>query len=99
MLTKLTRGNQITIPKPVIEKAQLKAGSDYLEVEYREGIIYLKPVDVEERIAPEVFEAFQKQVFKKERGDVLVDEKESMDFLLRRAKKRNDKVPLQEGIP
>lgn len=88
MLTKLTRGNQITIPKPVIEKAQLKAGSDYLEVEYREGIIYLRPVDVEERIAPEVFEAFQKQVFKKERGDVPVDEKESMDFLLRRTKKK-----------
>ena len=87
MLTKLTRGNQITIPKPVIEKANLKAGSDYLEVEYHEGIIYLKPVDVEERIAPEIFEKFQKKVLKAERGDLLADMKESEDLLTKRAKK------------
>ena len=86
MLTKLTRGNQVTIPKPVIEKAHLKAGSDYLEVEYHEGIIFLKPVDVEERIAPEVFEKFHKKTLRKERGDVLVNEEESRDFLSKRAK-------------
>ncbi len=88
MLTKLTRGNQITIPKPVIEKAHLKAGSDYLEVEYREGIICLRPVEVEERIAPEIFEDFQKQVLKKERGDVVVAAKEGEEFLSRRAKRK-----------
>jgi len=87
MLTKLTRGNQITIPKPVIEKAHLKAGSDYLEVEYREGIICLKPVEVEERIAPEIFEKFQKRMLKIERGDVLVDEKKADGFLSKRTKK------------
>jgi AbrB family looped-hinge helix DNA binding protein len=87
MLTKLTRGNQITIPKPVIEKAHLKAGSDYLEVEYREGIIYLKPVEVEERIAPEIFEKFQKQMLKVKRGDVLVIEEKGEGFLSKRAKK------------
>jgi len=88
MLTKLTRGNQITIPKPIIEKAHLKSGNDYLDVEYREGVIYLKPVEVEERIAPEVFEKFQKQVSKKERDDILVDEKEAEGFLSKRAKKK-----------
>lgn len=88
MLTKLTRGNQITIPKPVIEKAHLKAGSDYLEVEYRDGIIYLKPVEVEERIAPEIFEEFQNQMLKKEDGDVLVGEADSEGYLSRRAKKK-----------
>jgi AbrB family looped-hinge helix DNA binding protein len=88
MLTKLTRGNQITIPKPVIEKAHLKAGSDYLEVEYRKGIICLRPVDVEERIAPEIFEKFQKQVLKKEQGDVAVDAEEGEEFLSGRAKRR-----------
>ena len=88
MLTKLTRGNQITIPKPVIEKAHLKAGSDYLEVEYREGIICLKPVEVEERIAPEIFDKFQKQALRKEPGDVLLEEDESRDFLAKRAKKK-----------
>ncbi len=88
MLTKLTRGNQITIPKPIIEKAHLKSGNDYLDVEYREGVIYLKPVEVEERIAPEVFEKFQKQALKKERDDILVDEKEAEGFLSKRAKKK-----------
>ncbi|MDP3296479.1 MAG: AbrB/MazE/SpoVT family DNA-binding domain-containing protein [Thermodesulfovibrionia bacterium] len=88
MLTKLTRGNQITIPKPIIEKAHLKAGDDYLDVEYREGVIYLKPVEVEERIAPEIFEKFQKQMLKKERDDILVDEKEAEGFLSKRTKKK-----------
>jgi len=87
MLTKLTRGNQITIPKPIIEKAHLKAGSDYLEVEYRGGLIYLKPVEVEERIAPEIFEKFQKQALRKERGDVAVEAKEGEEFLSKRTKK------------
>ncbi|TAL26142.1 MAG: AbrB/MazE/SpoVT family DNA-binding domain-containing protein [Nitrospirae bacterium] len=87
MLTKLTRGNQITIPKPVIEKAHLTAGSDYLDVEYRGGIIYLKPVEVEERIVPEIFEKFQKQMLKKEGGDVLVSEADSETYLSKRTKK------------
>lgn len=88
MLTKLTRGNQITIPKPVIEKARLKSGVDYLQVEYREGVIYLKPIEVEERISPEVFEMFQRQTLKRERKDVLVDEKGAEDFLSKRAKRK-----------
>lgn len=87
MLTKLTRGNQITIPKPVIEKAHLKAGSDYLDVEYREGIICLKPVEVEERISPEIYEKFQKQTLMESKGDALVTEDEGEGFLSKRAKK------------
>ncbi len=87
MLTKLTRGNQITIPKHIIEKAHLKKGDDYLEVEYRDGIIYLKPVDVEERISPEIFEKFQKQIVKKEPGDVLAEGDAGREFLSKRAKK------------
>lgn len=88
MLTKLTRGNQITIPKPIIEKAHLKSGSDYLDVEYREGVIYLKPVEVEERIAPEILEKFQKQMLKKEKEDVLVNEKQAEGYLIKRTKKK-----------
>ena len=88
MLTKLTRGNQITIPKPIVEKAHLQSGVDYLEVEYRAGIIYLKPVDVEERIAPEIFEEFQKQMLKKESGDVLAPGEEAEDLLTKRAKRK-----------
>lgn len=88
MLTKLTRGNQITIPKHIIEKAHLKSGIDYLQVEYHEGIIYLKPVEVEERISPEVFEMFQRQILKREKEDVLVDEKGAEDFLSKRTKRK-----------
>jgi len=86
MIAKLTRGNQITIPMRIVEKAHLKAGSDYMEVEYRDGIIYLKPVEMEERIPPEVFEGFQKQMLNVERGDALTGGKE--EFLARRAKRK-----------
>jgi len=48
MLSKLTRGNQVTMPKSIVERANLKAGKDYLDVEYVKGVIYLKPVDIEE---------------------------------------------------
>lgn len=88
MLTKLTRGNQITIPRPIIEKAHLKSGVDYLQVEYRDGIIYLKPIEVEERIAPETFEKFQKQILKRGKEDVLTDEKGEDDFLSKRLKRK-----------
>ncbi len=88
MLTKLTRGNQITIPKTIIEKAHLKSGTDYLDVEYRAGVICLKPVEVEERIAPEIFENFQKQMLKKEIEDISVNEKEAEGYLLKRTKRK-----------
>ncbi len=88
MLTKLTRGNQITIPRPIIKKAHLKSGVDYLQVEYCDGIIHLKPIEVEERIAPETLEKFQKQILKREREDVLTDEKGADGFLSKRLKRK-----------
>lgn len=87
MIAKLTRGNQVTIPKLIVEKAHLRAGSDYMEVEYRDGIIHLKPVDVEERIPPEVFEKFQKRTLKPETGDVALSGKEAEGLLSGMAKK------------
>ncbi len=87
LLTKLTRGNQITIPKPIIEQAHLKSGSDYLEVEYQSGIIYLKPVDVEERITPEIYEKFQKEMLTIEKDDIVLDETKAKNFLANRSKK------------
>ena len=54
MLAKLTRGNQITIPKAMVKKAKLKEGNDYLDVVYIKGVIVLKPVDVVERISVKV---------------------------------------------
>lgn len=69
MLAKITRGNQITIPRELIKKLQVSALSPYFEVGYVHGVIYLKPVTVEDRIAPEQFDKFQKWALEKEPGD------------------------------
>jgi len=86
MLSKLTRGNQVTIPKPIIDRIGLKAGRDYLEIVYMHGTIYLKPVDIEERIPKEAWEAFKKKALKQEKGDITVNVKEAENFLARRAR-------------
>ncbi len=87
MLAKLTRGNQLTIPKAIVKRLGLKPGSDYLEIEYVEGIIYIRPVDVEERISPEIYERFKKKILKEEKGDVTLAAKEAENFLKKQAKK------------
>lgn len=43
MLSKLTAKNQITIPKDVLSKLPKV---DYFDVEYKEGLVVLKPVTV-----------------------------------------------------
>ncbi len=88
MLAKVTRGNQVTIPKEIVRKAHLKEGNDYVDVEYANGIIVLKPVEVEERVAPEELERFARAVQRREPGDVKANPKETVEGLLRRWKKR-----------
>ena len=88
MLAKLTRGNQLTIPKRVIEQAHLKVGRDYLDVVYTHGVIVLKPVDVEERVPPEAYEVLLKDAFVVKPGDVVSDERTADAVLKRRMKKR-----------
>lgn len=87
MLSKLTRGNQITIPKPIVESAGLKVGRDYVDVEYARGIIYLKPVDIEKRIPKEDLEKLKKKALKEEKADVTLLAKEAEGFLAQRSKK------------
>ncbi len=60
MLAKITRGNQITIPKEIIKKAHLGASCPYVDIEYSNGQVHLKPVTIEEQIAPEQLEKFHK---------------------------------------
>ena len=55
MLTKLTRSNQVTIPKAVMAKAKLAAGRDYLHVAYLKGVIVLTPVEVKARVSPKTY--------------------------------------------
>ena len=88
MLAKLTRGNQLTIPKQVIQQAHLQVGRDYLDVVYAHGVIVLKPVDVEDRIPPEAYEALIRDALTVKPGDILSDERSVDSVLKRRIKKR-----------
>ena len=88
MLAKLTRGNQLTIPKEIVDRIHLQAGHDYLDVTYLRGVIVLKPVDVEDRIPPESYEALLKDAFTIEPGDIVADERTARNVLKRRLKKR-----------
>ncbi|MBI4597523.1 MAG: AbrB/MazE/SpoVT family DNA-binding domain-containing protein [Candidatus Omnitrophica bacterium] len=88
MLAKLTRGNQLTIPKEIVDRIRLQAGRDYLDVTYLHGVIVLKPIDVEERIPPESYEAFLKDAFTIKPGDIVADERTAGSVLKRRMKKR-----------
>ena len=60
MLAKITRSNQITIPRQIIKKAHLSTESDYVDVQYADGVITIKPVNVEERTPPEQVEKFMR---------------------------------------
>ena len=88
MLAKLSRGNQLTIPKEIVDRIRLQAGRDYLDVSYLNGVIVLKPVDVEERVSPESYEALLKDAFTLKPGDILADERTARSVLKRRMKKR-----------
>ena len=88
MLAKLTRGNQLTIPKEIVTRVHLQAGRDYLDVTYLHGAIILKPVDVEERIPPESYEALLKDAFTIRPGDIVADERTAPSVLRKRLKKR-----------
>jgi AbrB family looped-hinge helix DNA binding protein len=87
MLAKLTRGNQITIPKSIVERLGLKMGKDYVDIEYEDGIVYLRPVDIEDRIPAEAWGKFKKKTLEKEKGDVTLTAREAEGFLARRAKR------------
>ena len=88
MLAKLSRGNQLTIPKEIVDRIRLQAGRDYLDVTYLNGVIVLKPVDVEERIPPEAYEALLKDAFTIQPGDSVADARTAGSILKRRMKKR-----------
>jgi bifunctional DNA-binding transcriptional regulator/antitoxin component of YhaV-PrlF toxin-antitoxin module len=88
MLAKLTRGNQFTIPKPIIERARLRAGRDYLDVEFLHGLIILKPVDVRPRVSPKAYATLLKDAFTINPGDIVADERLASSVLKRRLKKR-----------
>ena len=88
MLAKLTRGNQFTIPKPIIDQARLQAGRDYLEVEYLHGVIVLKPVEVKSRIPSIRYDRLLRDALTVKPGDIVADERSAGSVLKKRLKKR-----------
>ena len=88
MLAKLTRGNQLTIPKAIVDRVRLQAGRDYLDVNYINGVIVLKPVDMEERIPPESYEAMLHDAFTVKPGDIVADAKAAETVLKKRIKRK-----------
>lgn len=88
MLAKRTRGNQITIPKEIVRQARLREGDVYFDVVYENGVIQLHPVEVEERIPPQAYDALLGSAFKKEPGDVEASGGQADRVLSKRPKKR-----------
>lgn len=88
MLVKRTRGNQVSIPKRILEEAGLGKEQRYFDVECRQGIICLKPVTVEENIPDRAYEELLRWAGKTEPGDkVFRSGREAVDYLKRLAKK------------
>ncbi|MBI4352319.1 MAG: AbrB/MazE/SpoVT family DNA-binding domain-containing protein [Candidatus Omnitrophica bacterium] len=87
MLAKVTRGNQVTLPKDIVKKAHIREGNDYVDVEYMKGVICLKPVDIEERLPAEAYERLLKKAFTLEPGDKVVSPEEAKVFLKKRVRR------------
>ena len=68
MLVKRTRGNQVSIPKRVLDQAGVAENDRYFDVEYRGGLICLKPVTVEEKIPEGAYEDLLRWVSTPEAG-------------------------------
>ena len=88
MLVKRTRGNQVSIPKRVLEAAGIGNEDRYFDVQYRGGLICLKPVTVEDKIPDRAYEELLRWAGKAHRGDkTFRTGREAVDYLKRIAKK------------
>lgn len=88
MLVKRTRGNQVSLPRRILEQAGIGEGDRYFDVQYRGGLICLKPVTVEEKIPDHAYEELLRWAGKVEPGDkVFRTGREAVDYLKRIAKK------------
>lgn len=88
MLVKRTRGNQVSIPKRILEVAGIGNEDRYFDVQYRGGLICLKPVTVEEKISERAYEELLRWAGKTEKGDkTFRSGREALEYLRRIAKK------------
>ena len=88
MLVKRTRGNQVSLPKRILEQAGVGKADQYFDVQYRGGLICLKPVTIEEKIPDRVYEELLRWAAKTEPGDkVFHSGHEAVEHLRKIAKK------------
>ena len=87
MLAKVTRGNQVTIPMDIAKKAHIRHGNDYVDISYEQGVICIKPVDIEYRIPEENYRKLLKKATVLEKGDVRLSAEEAKGFLRKIAKR------------
>lgn len=66
ILAKLKPRNQLTLPKEIVARLNLKA-DDFFQLNVENDYIKLTPVDIEPRYAPEELEAIDRLV-EKEKG-------------------------------
>ena len=89
MLVKRTRGNQVSIPKQVLKEAGVKDEERYFDVIYRNGVICLKPVTVEDKISDSAYEELLRWVRKPEPGrKSFRTGPEAIDYIKKLARKR-----------
>ena len=88
MLVKRTRGNQVSLPKRILEAAGVADDDRYFDIDYRHGLICLKPVTVEEKIPDRAYEELLKWAKKSKPGDrTFQSGQEAIAYLRRIAKK------------
>jgi hypothetical protein len=69
MLVKRTRGNQVSIPKQILVAAGIEKEDQYFDVQYRRGVICLKPISIEEKIPHCAYQELLRWAQKTEAGD------------------------------
>ena len=90
MLVKRTRGNQVSLPKRVLEQAGVDEEDRYFDVQYHGGLICLKPVTIEEKIPDRAYEELLRWVAKPEPGrKAFRTGKEAVAYIKRLARKRS----------
>lgn len=88
MLVKRTRGNQVSLPKRILEQAGVSEHDRYFDVQCRGGMICLQVVTIEQKIPGRAYEELLRWAGKTEPGDkVFHDGREAVAYLKRIAKK------------
>ncbi len=91
MLAKISRKNQLTLPKKVVEKLGFSSEEEkYVDVEVDGNRVIMKPVTltVEEKFSEEQMEKFRVWALNHEEDAAFDSAKKATDFLKKRMKKK-----------